>query len=149
MRRAGRGRAPLDRLGATGIAAGLAVLAMGAAACAPTTMYHWNSYDERLYAHYRNPQDRETWVEGLKTTILEAEQRGRRVPPGVYADYGYALYEEGRLPEAIVYFGKERDQWPESRVLMDKMIRNAERRGPAQAGKAPAATGPAGALEGK
>jgi hypothetical protein len=130
-------------------AALLATLGAGAAGCRPPTMYHWNGYDERLYAHYRNPQDRETWVEGLKTTILEAEQQGKKVPPGVYADYGYALYEEGRFPEAVAYFGKERDLWPESRVLMEKMIRNAERRGTGQAATAPAATGPAGALEGK
>jgi hypothetical protein len=128
--------------------AGMAVaaLALAAAGCAPPTMYAWNGYDERLYAHYRNPQDREAWVEGLKISILEAERSGQRVPPGVYADYGFALYEEGRFLEAVGYFRKERDLWPESRLLMEKMIRNAERRGTSQA--AGAATGAAGALEG-
>ena len=125
-----------------------AVLAIAAAGCAPPTMYPWNAYDERLYAHYRNPQDRETWVEGLKVTILRAEGSGRRVPPGVYAEYGFALYEEGRFPEAVAYFGKERDLWPESRVFMEKMIRNAERRGTVQPPAAPGSRGPAGALEG-
>jgi hypothetical protein len=130
---------------ARGVAVALVLAATG---CAPATMYHWNGYDERLYAHYRNPQDRERWVEGLKTTILGAEQAGRRVPPGVYAEYGYALYEEGRLPEAVAYFGKERELWPESRVLMDKLIRNAERRGAVQPAGVRATTGPAGAVEG-
>ena len=48
-------------------------------------------------------------------------------------------------PQAIAYFRREREVWPESRVLMDKMIRNAEIR----AGQpAPGATkGPAGAAE--
>lgn len=127
----------------------LAALLLAAAGCAPATLYQWNGYDNRLYAHYRNPQDRETWIEGLKVTMIEAEQSGRRVPPGIYAEFGFALYEEGRFPEAVAYFGKERDLWPESKLLMDKMIRNAERRGAGKPAGAKTPAGPAGAVEGK
>lgn len=129
----------------------LAALALAASACASsTTMYHWGGYDQQLYRHYKNPQDRAAFVEGLRITILEAEQQGHRVPPGMYAEYGFALYEEGRFQDAIVYYRKEQALWPESRTFMEKMIRNAER----SAGNAPSpvpasATGPAGALEGK
>jgi len=48
------------------------------------------------------------------------------VPPGIYAEYGFALYEKGNFPDAIKFFKLESDKWPESRVLMAKMIRNAE-----------------------
>ncbi len=125
--------------------ASLALAALCAAGCVPPTMYHWNAYDETLYRHYKNPQEREAFVESLKETMLEAEQEGRKMPPGIYAEYGYALYEEGQPQQAVVYFQKERDKWPESRFLMEKMIRNAEKR----AGQAPPAPakGPAGALE--
>lgn len=130
-------------------------LALGAAllssACAPRTIYNWNGYDDRLYRHYKNPTDRQTWVESLKTTILESENEGLKPPPGIYAEYGFALFEEGRAKDAVVYFQKERDQWPESRFLMEKMIRNAESRagaGPGRPAVVPAAAkGPAGALE--
>ena len=45
--------------------------------------------------------------------------------------------------QAIVYFAKESEHWPESRVLMEKLTRNASRsRGPSKA------IGPAGAIEG-
>ncbi len=82
-------------------------------------------------------------MEDLKTVVLQAEQAGKRVPPGVYAEYGYALYEEGQYGPAIEYFKKEHEQWPESRVLMEKMIRNAQR----QASVKPAAvTVPAAAV---
>lgn len=130
---------------------GVAV-ALAISGCAQrSALYHWGTYDDSLYSHYKNPQDREVWVASLKTSILEAEQDGKRVAPGLYAEYGYALYEEGSPKEAIVNFQKEKEKWPESRFLMEKMIRNAERRAspasPAGA-KAPAATrGPAGALE--
>jgi hypothetical protein len=122
-----------------------------ASGCVRQSTYHWGRYDDTLYRHYKKPAEREAFVEGLRTTILEADEQGLRVPPGICAEYGYALYEEGRLPEAISFFQRERTQWPESQVLMDKMIRNAELRAGKKAGPpalAPAAaTGAAGALE--
>jgi hypothetical protein len=131
----------------------LAVLAaLGGTGCVQQQMYHWRGYDDGLYRHYRNPQEREQWVETLKTVILEAEEGGRKVPPGVYAEYGYALYEERAWPQAIVYFEKERAKWPESTILMDKMIRNAQRQAgnpPPAARKPAAATGAATKVEGK
>jgi hypothetical protein len=45
----------------------------------------------------------------------------------LYAEYGFALYEAGRIDEAVIYFRKEKEKWPESAVIMDKMIRNARR----------------------
>jgi hypothetical protein len=121
------------------------LLAVAATACSgPSSYYAWGSYNETLYAHYHAPQEREAWIEGLKTTILEAEQADARMPPGIYAEYGYALFEEGDTQRAIVYFKKELDLWPEARFLMEKMIRNAEQRGRQPR---PPTVGPAGALE--
>jgi hypothetical protein len=119
-----------------------ALAAGGCASPGPRSYYHWGN--ETLYQHYHAPQERQAWVEGLKTTILEAEQAGDKIPPGIYAEYGYALFEEGETGPAIVYFRKEQALWPESRFLMEKMVRNAEQRGRQPK---PPAQGPAGALE--
>lgn len=121
------------------------LLAAVTTGCASRSMYAWGKYDDALYKHYRTPGDREAWVEALKTCVLEAEQEGRKTPPGLLAEYGYALLEEGNTKEATVYFEKEKAKWPESAVLMDKMIRNAGKRPPAP----PAAKGPASKLESK
>jgi hypothetical protein len=115
-----------------------------ASACVEQRGYHWGQYDSALYRHYASPQDREQWVEALRTTILEAEQLGMKVPPGVCAEYGYALFEEGQAEASLPWFQREKDTWPESAVLMEKMIRNAKRRA---SQPAPPATGPAGAVE--
>jgi hypothetical protein len=131
----------MTRRGRLVVAVALAAVAAG---CAPGTRYHWGQYDTALYQHYRNPQDHEAWVEALRTTILEAEQLGLKVPPGVCAEYGYALFEEGRAAESLPWFQREKETWPESTVLMDKMIRNARLR-PAE--PAPPTKGPAGAVE--
>jgi hypothetical protein len=124
----------------------LALAALGTAACGGGRgLYYWNGYDVALYQHYRSPQDRESFVAALVTTVRQADDRGLRVPPGVSAELGYALYEEGRTQEAVPWFERERREWPESQVLMDKMIRNAKQRAAQQPPAAASTTGAAGA----
>ncbi len=91
------------------------------------TKYAWHNYDQNLYDHYKNPAEYDQFVESLKEVIEDGESEGK-VPPGIYAEYGYVLYEKGNFPEAINYFKKEQDKWPESKVLMAKMINNAQKR---------------------
>lgn len=117
----------------------LALLAQG---CASGRKYSWGAYDSTLYAHYKNPQNLEAHLERLREIVQKAETESPdRVPPGLYAEYGYALYEAGRIDEAVVYLEKERAQWPESNVLMEKMVRNARRRQEGQRSSPAAPTG--------
>ncbi len=94
--------------------------------CGPQTKYAWNGYDQKLYDHYKNPTESEQFIEILKEVIVYGESAGK-VPPGMYAEYGYLLYEKGNFTEAILYFKKEQDKWSESKVLMAKMISNANK----------------------
>jgi len=99
-----------------------------------------------LYAHYANPQDSERYLERLGQIVQKAEVEKDKIPPGLYAEYGYALFEAGRLDEAIMFYRKEREEWEESRVFMDKMIRNTRRLkenrpGPAPGGELPPPAG--------
>jgi hypothetical protein len=84
-------------------------------------MYHWGEYEPRLYDYYKDPDDLEPLMADLETT-LAAGEKDQRVPPGLYAEYGYFLMTKKRHDEAITYFTKEKTAWPESTVLMDKMI---------------------------
>lgn len=93
-----------------------------------TTHYTWGGYDSVLYAHYKAPQDHAAYVERLKAVVLAAQQQGALMPPGLCAEYGYALLEQGKPDEAVLYFKQESAQWPESRLFMEKMIRNASRK---------------------
>ena len=99
-----------------------------AAGCVPKTRYAWCEYDNKLYQHYKNPAEYDQFIRHLKEVIEGGEAAGK-VPPGIYAEYGYALYEKGDFQEAAKYFKLENDKWPESRVLMAKMIQNAQTRG--------------------
>lgn len=99
----------------------LLLLAGLAGACAQPTVYNWGDYDSGLYAYYKDSEK----MDDLMAALNEAIQMGEvdsRVPPGMYAEYGYLLMVRGRRDEAVVYFNKEKSAWPESTVLMDKLI---------------------------
>ena len=104
----------------------LFLIALLVSGCAQTR-YAWNGYDDLLYNYYSSPAEGERFAQGLQETITVAERDGR-LPPGIYAEYGYQLFERGRYPEAVVWFAKEREQWPESKFLMDKLIALANNR---------------------
>ncbi|OPZ58697.1 MAG: hypothetical protein BWY87_01341 [Deltaproteobacteria bacterium ADurb.Bin510] len=83
--------------------------------------YEWGGYEDTLYRHYRRPAEAAEFTTRLGDDLHRAETSGK-VPPGLYAEYGYALYEAGRYAEAQDYFKRESDLWPESRVLMARLI---------------------------
>jgi hypothetical protein len=96
-------------------------MAFGALGCVPSTKYHWGNYENSLFRYYKNPSEVKELAGSLFMIIKKGEQDGR-VPPGLYAEYGYLLFVTGNAEEAVAYFEKEKNIWPESSVLMDKMI---------------------------
>lgn len=96
-------------------------MAFGALGCVPSTKYHWGNYENSLYRYYKNPSEVEEMAEALAKIIEKGEREGR-VPPGLYAEYGYLLFVTGNTGEAVISFEKEKNIWPESSVLIDKMI---------------------------
>ena len=99
----------------------LTVILLGLSGCAATNKYHWGNYEKSLYGYYKNPSELETLTESLANIIAEGETDGK-VPPGIYAEYAYILYISGKKQESISYFEKEKKSWPESSVLMEKMV---------------------------
>jgi len=97
--------------------------------CAPNpTLYQWGDYEQKLHEAYKDPSAILEFQAELLEMIQASELNGVLPPPGVYAEYGYALYLSGQLNGAIVYFAKERESWPESAVLMTTVIQRIEAR---------------------
>ena len=90
-------------------------------------LYHWGHYEDDLYGMYKKPENSKEYQETLRMIIERCEEKGRKVPPGIRAEYGYCLYKEGKLDEAIACFRKERELWPESYALMNTLIVNVEK----------------------
>ena len=108
---------------------GIPILVLGVwtlLGCVTPTHYTWKDYDNKLYKFYTNPTVMEDFVRDLKEVVAAGEETGK-VPPGIYAELAYALYQQGSYEESIVYFQKESDKWPESKSLMTKMIENARK----------------------
>lgn len=102
----------------------LAVPALLWTACKPPEMYHWGKYEDSLYRIAKDPAAMDRYGENLLVQINAAEGLNK-VPPGIYAEYGYFLLARKRGDEAVVFFRKEKERWPESAVLMDRMIASA------------------------
>ena len=110
------------------LAAGLLI------SCAPQQKYVWGSYESELYGYYKDPGRLENLMKALDTAIADGEESAKktksvggaktnRVAPGLYAEYGYLLMIKNEDAKAKGYFEKEKKSWPESTVLMDKMIK--------------------------
>jgi hypothetical protein len=96
-------------------------------ACAtPQKKYDWGSYEQSLYEYYKAPANLSALVKSIDATIADAEKANRPVPPGIYAEYGFLLLQQGKHQEAAGLFTKEKARWPESAGLMNKMIKLAE-----------------------
>lgn len=99
---------------------------LAACSAAPQKKYDWGNYEQSLYQYYKSPAEVSALVASIDATIGNAEKASRPVPPGLYAEYGFLLLQQGKTQDAITFFGKEKTRWPESATLMNRMIKMAE-----------------------
>jgi len=107
--------------------AGTAVLVLFAscASSTPTQLYSWGSYESASF-HVLKKADSASQKEllaaydyimnGQKNTIRQT------VPPGICADYGYMLINNGKKEEGIKLLQKEIELYPESKTFIDKIL---------------------------
>ena len=109
----------------------LAVVVLGG--CATQPKYNWGNYESMLYKGYQDPTKMEKMKVGLEQYIGEMDKSGQKIPPGLLAELGTLYLQSGSTDKAIAMYKRERDTWPESKGLMDAMIKNLERRKQASA----------------
>lgn len=95
--------------------------------CVTTRQYQWGSYENDLYAAYKDPARSERLALGLASLIGELESTKQKVPPGIYAELGTLYYQAGKLDDARALYEKERASWPESKGLMAALIQSIDR----------------------
>jgi len=99
------------------------------ASCAKPSHYEWGGYEESLYKYYKDPGAADAYTEQLAQAARQGDATGRTAP-GIHAEYGYMLMTAGRRADALAEFEAEKRLWPESTVLMDRMIGLANRKSP-------------------
>ena len=85
--------------------------------------YGWGNYDPSLYSYYKDPTKVAELSVTLAAVIDAANKNHTIVPPGIYAEYGYLQLQQGKNSSAVELFKQEENQWPESKVFMDRMIK--------------------------
>lgn len=104
------------------------LLIVSSIGCAPKQMYYWGNYSDTLYAYKKNSND-ETLLkhmQELNKIVEKSNKRNNRVPPGVYGELGYLYLKTNKTKEAIEYFKLEKQLYPESTILMDRLIQKSE-----------------------
>lgn len=92
--------------------------------CGTFRGYEWGGYDSHLYRYYDNPRTAENFRTSLAAHVQRLEEKGKIPPPGIYAELGTLYLEAGDTQQAIFYYDKEQEVWPESRHLMSSLISN-------------------------
>ncbi len=93
--------------------------------CVSPPLYSWGKYENSLYKYYKNPEGLAKYTSTLERTIKTGETKGN-VAPGLYGELGYIYLEQGDSKNAVYYFSKEKEAWPESAHIMDRLIQSAQ-----------------------
>jgi hypothetical protein len=106
-------------------------------------LYDWGEYEDALQAQYVG-HDQAAALEYYQTTFSELQRRNdARIPPGLFGDYGFLLFVRGDYAGARASFEREKQLFPESGALMDRLIAKVrEREGQPAEGGIPAPTPP-------
>lgn len=104
-----------------------AALMLGGCAQQPKQLYHWGSYQQQVYEHFRNesssPQEQ---IAALEAGLQVARSRGETPAPGLHAHLGMLYAETGKADQIRQQFETEKSLFPESAPFMDFLLRNYE-----------------------
>ena len=94
----------------------------------PTPLYSWYNYQDRVYDYIKNetPENLEKLLKTYQLIIEKQTGSRKTVPPGIYADYGFLLYKQGKKEEGISFLEKEIALYSESSELVSRIIKNLE-----------------------
>jgi len=84
-------------------------------------LYSWENY---LYTstEYGMNQDKKEAFNKHKLELEKVIEKNKKVPPGIYAEYGQMLLESDKPEKAKEFFLLEKKIYPESSVFIDRLI---------------------------
>lgn len=88
-------------------------------------LYDWGQYEDTLFVVYHEPELKEQALNNYLTFVREHEGEGT-LAPGLYAEAGTFLLEQGDISGAVTFYKMEYEFWPESRPMLGILIKNLE-----------------------
>lgn len=103
------------------ICAGLFVLA----GCSTSPQqYNWGPYEGMLFTHFHEPAGQTEQLQLYLDHVRAGEAGERPLGPGMFAEAGTFLLEQGDLAGAREFYELEARHWPESRPFMETLLVN-------------------------
>ncbi|WP_321413627.1 DUF4810 domain-containing protein [uncultured Desulfobacter sp.] len=105
----------------------LGFLCLAMIGCAGKEMYYFGDYSQTLYSLEKDQNETALVAhqQELEKIITESDKQNTPVPPGIYAELGFILIQKNQPKEAIPLFQAEAKQYPESSILMKRLVRMA------------------------
>lgn len=102
-------------------------IALFLSGCVAPSMYYWGDYSETLYHSKKTPSDESIikHQQSLENIVEESKKKNLKVPPGVCAELGYIYLKQNKNQLAIQYFRIEKETYPESTLLMQRLEKTA------------------------
>lgn len=87
-------------------------------------IFYWGDYSHTLYRMKKNADEksRGEHKKELLEIIEKTKKKKYTIPPGVYCEYGYLMYQEDNLEEALKYYELEKETYPESKTFVERLI---------------------------
>ena len=103
------------------------VILLATASCTTTqkSLYNWDRYTTTSYQFYKKqtPEATEALMKTYENMIKKTTGTRKTAAPGVHAEYGYFLIQNGKKDDGIVMLKKEKELYPESSIFMDRLIK--------------------------
>ena len=92
--------------------------------CGSPNIYYWGNYEKLVYVSYVKPDKAtpELQAQLMEEDMHKAISANKPLPPGFRAHLGNLYYQMSKSDLAVAEFQKEKEQFPESAVLMDRLI---------------------------
>ena len=98
---------------------------LGGCVSKPKPLYYYGDYQKTLYKLKKDPSPARLAAhqESLEDIIKESKDQNLRVPPGVYCEYGYLLWQKGQRADAEAQFNLEVQTYPESQTFVSLVVK--------------------------
>lgn len=89
---------------------------------------YWGDYSKTLYELKKEPgsDTKAAHINELNSIIEKSNELNLRVPPGLYAELGMYMLNEGKKNTADKYFNLELKTYPESKAMVLQILKNSK-----------------------
>mgnify|MGYP002628311435 CR=1 FL=1 len=91
---------------------------------APKGLYTWNKYEKASYNYLKKADEKsaETIIVEYNNVINKQKGTRKTTPPGMLADYGFLLIQQGQMEEGKLNLKREMALYPESKIFIDRIL---------------------------